>query len=194
MRRSRWPLVLGLVLVIVGLLGMMAGGVIARLESRVESGASRGGRTPSGQEGSSFDGYASNGQRIYYTGVGHDGPIAREWLGSGGLPGMMGQRGRGGRGNFGGMGCVMCHREDGRGGRIGMMGQTAEAPDIRYDTLASEEESGAVGGWSSADIARAIRDGIEPNGERQNDLMPRWDMDGTDMRDTIDYLKELSSP
>lgn len=75
-----------------------------------------------------------------------------------------------------------------------MMGTTLVVPDIRYEVLTNprEDASGAVAGWTEAQIAEAVREGVEPDGERLDPFMPRWAMDATDMKDTIDYLRELS--
>jgi mono/diheme cytochrome c family protein len=141
--------------------------------------------------GASVDGFASNGERIYYSGVGHAGPIARVSTGGQGFGGMMR-----GSGMMRGVGCVACHGSDGRGRTIGMMGPATEVPDIRYVTLASphQETSGTTPGWTDAQIMDAIRNGVQPSGKRLDPLMPRWEMDDTDMKDVIGYLKELSRP
>lgn len=128
--------------------------------------------------------FSSAGQRIYYTGADAGGPISRTITGGG----MMG---------IGGMGasaCVDCHGEDGRGGRVGTMFGGIDIPDIRYSTLtAAHTDAGASApGWTDADIARAIRDGVEPNGESLKPPMPRWAMTDADLDDVIAYLKELS--
>lgn len=216
MRQSRALLYVGLVLAFIGIVGMIATGTLVSIDSAGEAGRRRfepgfgprdfrprfdrpddtsrdGDRDGDRQNGGGTTdtaGFTSDGQRIYYTGVGGNGPIAIEWDPGFGLGGMMGRRGRRG---FVPMGCVRCHREDGRGGPLGMMGAGVNVPDIRYKTLTSErEENGeTVEPWDDEDIARAVRDGVEPNGDRLNPLMPRWEMDDTDMSDTIDYLKEL---
>ena len=128
--------------------------------------------------------FSSPGQRIYYTGADASGPIARTIAGGG----MVG---------FGGMGtvtCVDCHGEDGRGGRVGMMFGSVDIPDIRYSTLTTAHSEGTetIPAWTDADIARAIRDGVEPNGQPLKSPMPRWSMTVTDINDVIAYLKELS--
>lgn len=201
MRRRTWPLVVAVVLIVLGILGVAAGAVVLSVTgSSTSAGTTGTPGTPSvpgsgaGTGGSArFDGFTSNGDRIYHTGVGHAGAMSRRWNPPQGFGGMMGGGGMGGR--FAGMGCVICHRADGRGGRLGMMGVTVDVPDIRYTTLTSphEETSGATPGWTEAQIATAIRDGVEPDGKRLDPLMPTWDMDATDMKDTIDYLKELSN-
>jgi cytochrome c oxidase subunit II len=123
------------------------------------------------------------GQQIYLTGASANGPIPRS------VPagGMMSQ------GRMGDMSCVDCHGEDGRGGQRAMMFGGVEIPDIRYSVLSSprSEDSTTEPGWTDRDIARAIRDGIEPNGEQLKAPMPRWDMTDAEVDDVIAYLKEL---
>lgn len=129
--------------------------------------------------------FTSDGERIFFTGVGHDGPLTIVWDPPEGGRGMMRrQRGR----MRASMGCAMCHRTDGRGGPVGMMSGIV-APDIRYATLTSAH--GDEKAWSEAEIVRAIRTGEEPDGETLDGMMPRWEMDATDMRAIIAYLKEL---
>lgn len=125
----------------------------------------------------------SPGQQIYLTGASANGPIPNS-VPSGA---MMGQ------GRMGGMSCSDCHGEDGRGGQRAMMSGGVEIPDIRYSVLSSprSEDSTTEPGWTDRDIARAIRDGIEPNGEQLKAPMPRWDMTDAEIDDVITYLKEL---
>ena len=128
--------------------------------------------------------FSSPGQRIYYTGADAAGPIPRTIAGGGFMgPGMMGN-----------VVCANCHGEDGRGGRVGMMFGSVDIPDIRYSTLttARSEGTATIPAWTDADIARAIRDGVEPNGQPLKSPMPRWSMTEADMTDVIAYLKELS--
>jgi mono/diheme cytochrome c family protein len=133
--------------------------------------------------GGSLAAYASIGQQIYYTGTDAQGPIPFSIAGGG----MMGF------GMVNGLTCAGCHGPDGRGGRVGTMYTTLTVPDIRYSTLTSSHtESGTVvPGWTDADIARAVRDGVDPSGQPLLAPMPRWNMSDTDMTDLIGYLKEL---
>jgi len=133
-----------------------------------------------GLDAGAFGRYSSAGQRIYYTGIGDNGaPIARTSVGMGMMYGAT---------------CVDCHAEDGRGGRVDAMMGWFDAPDIRYSELTSPhtEDGETTHGWTDADIRRAIRDGIEPNGERLKPPMPRWDMTDGEIDEVIAYLKELS--
>ncbi|HZL06499.1 MAG TPA: cytochrome c [Coriobacteriia bacterium] len=164
MKHSR-ILTLALVLVLVGVAGFAATALLVRGSVLENS-------------------FASVGERIYYTGMSTDGRIPRS----------VARTGRGGMRMMGNAACVDCHGEDGRGGRFGMMRQTVEVPDVRYSTLArSHTEDGETHeAWTDADIARAIREGVEPNGENLKAPMPRWEMSDDEVADVIDYLKELS--
>jgi mono/diheme cytochrome c family protein len=126
--------------------------------------------------------FASNGERIYYTGISaKTGPIRVSggpmWIGHGGV------------------GCVACHGVHGRGGIPVMMG-TAIPEDIRYEVLTKggnekgkEEMDHPF--YTDALIKRAITKGIDPAGESLDWTMPRWDMGDADLDDLLAYLKTL---
>lgn len=184
--RRRTLGILGLVLVIVGICGALITGLLVVVsvvdsDQWFDSGTSEdGGITTPDRSRDRFDGsYDSDGERIYYTGVGTDGDeIPRT----------------GGFGMMAGGGCVNCHGQDGRGGAFGgMMGGRLNVPDIRYSTLSEphEEDGELQDGWGDEDIARAVRDGEEPSGEELSTYMPRWDMSDEDLQALIGYLKEL---
>lgn len=185
--------VTGAALVVVGLLGMaVTGGVMAAREG----GIARDGRDARGMWGLDRqscpncpqwfrspgleedldEDFSSAGERIYFTGIGEAGAIERSFP-------------RRGPGAFeAGGGCVTCHGDDGRGGEIpGRMGSRIEAPDIRLDVLTGPEN-----GWTDDDVARAIREGIRPDGQPLSTVMPRWQMSERELNDVIDYLEELS--
>lgn len=181
-------LVAGLLLVLVGALGGTVTAVVLRTTEVLPGWVAVESTSPVSV--APYGGFTTNGERIYYTGVGHDGPVQIEWRPAGRFGGMM--SGRGGAGPAG-VGCVACHGQDGRGGPLGMMSDV-ESADIRYESLTrphADDTETTVLGWTDADIARAIRDGIEPDGEPLSSVMPRWKMDDTDMKDLIGYLKEL---
>lgn len=112
------------------------------------------------------------GVRIFTTGVGENGPIPRSAVG----PGMMG------------VGCAYCHGADGRGRTVSVMMRTVEAPDIRLSALMSKTDER----WTRESVARAIEDGVDPNGDPLDEFMPRWRMNNTEVTAVIDYLEELS--
>lgn len=129
--------------------------------------------------------FSSTGQQIFYTGATTAGPIPRTVAG-GGMTGF---------GMMGNVACVDCHGEDGRGGRVGMMFGSVDIPDIRYSTLSTtrSENGTTVPAWTDSDIAHAVRDGVEPNGQPLKAPMPRWAMTDAELADVISYLKELSA-
>jgi mono/diheme cytochrome c family protein len=125
--------------------------------------------------------FASNGERIYYTGVSaRTGPVP--WTGG---PIWM---------THGGVGCVACHGVSGRGGVPVMMG-TAIPEDIRYSTLTKNEEpeKGKEGiehpPYTDALINRAITQGLDSAGKPLDWTMPRWQMSDDDFSDLLVYLK-----
>ena len=126
--------------------------------------------------------FASNGERIYYTGVSaKTGPIPTT-----GGPRWMAH---------GGVGCVSCHGVHGRGGVPVMMG-TAIPEDIRYEVLTGKEpEPGKKETdhppYSDALITRAITQGLDQAGEPLDWTMPHWQMVEADLTDLLAYLKTL---
>lgn len=93
--------------------------------------------------------------------------------------------------------CVDCHGRDGRGGFPVMM-LTELPPDIRYETLLSEEHHHGEGEvdehetpYTDELIIRAIREGLEADGEVMERDMPRWDLSDEDAQDLLEYLKTL---
>lgn len=166
MNRRTLP-VLGITLTVLGAAGLAV--TLAFTLSPVGSGA-----------------FSSNGQRIFYTGLRANGsPIPRTVAG----------RATMGREMMTAVGCVDCHGEDGRGGVLDMMFGFVEVSDIRYSALTSirSEDGTMMPAWTDSDIARALRDGIEPGGQRLKAPMPRWDMTDAEMSDVIAYLKELDA-
>jgi cytochrome c oxidase subunit 2 len=166
--RNRGILIAAIVLMLVGVAGVVV------LSGVAASSPATPGVSPS----------APLGQLIYYTGADESGPIPRTVAG-GGFSGL---------GMMANVACVDCHGQDGRGGRIGMMFGTVDIPDIRYSTLttARSDDPTPTPAWTDAEIARAIRDGVEPGGGVLQAPMPRWAMSDADVSAVIAYLKELS--
>ncbi len=157
----------------------------ARGASDVLAWAGMGGMGPGGMMGGGPMGrqgpeqFASNGERIYATGVSErSGPIPR-------AGGPMWIRMMGG-------GCAVCHGPDGRGGVPVMMG-TAIPPDIRYPALTtgSYEPGGKATPYTDTLIQRAVTQGLDADGKPLDATMPRWQMSDADFADLLTYLKTL---
>lgn len=137
---------------------------------------------PSNQPSRRFD---SNGERIYFTGTSSSEDAIRAQM-----PGMHRMQG-------GGMTCADCHGPDGSGGTFRMMMGAYQAPDIRYETLTTEQhehegdEDDHHPPYTDEMIKRAITDGVDPSGESLAFPMPRWQLSESDLNDLLDFLKTL---
>lgn len=104
---------------------------------------------------------------------------------------------RGGIGMMGsGLGCAACHGTDGRGDRVSMMMARFETPDIRWSTLSSAEMEHEEGEaphppYDRESFARALRQGVDPGGDRLESPMPRWRISDDEVDALIAYLKQL---
>lgn len=137
--------------------------------------------------------FASNGERIYFTGTSANGPI--NYSG-----GEFGRDMMGGRGMMasGGLACVDCHGPDARGGQHVMHMTVMDAPDIRWATL-SQAEHGEHDDEGEMDhppydetaFKQAVTQGLDPGGNQLDPAMPRWGMSEQDLQDLIAYLKTL---
>ena len=125
------------------------------------------------------EGFSSNGEMIYFTGINAKG---KRIPFTGGPPWLY----------MHGGGCASCHGPDGRGGVPVMMG-TAIPPDIRYHHLIEEEHEGDEEHPPYTDelIRRAITEGLDPAGEPLDPTMPRWQMSEGDLNDLLEFLKTL---
>jgi cytochrome c oxidase subunit II len=128
------------------------------------------------------DAYASNGERIYFTATNVEG----EQISSEGGPGhgMMQHR----------FACADCHGDQGEGGRVRIMMDLFEAPAITWDALTVEHNDHGHDGhppYTEESLKEAIREGIDPAGNRLDSRMPRYEISDDDLSDLIDYLKTL---
>ena len=170
----RWILVVAIILIAIGVIGL--GVFNYYMFTPSQPGITRvplrgpGTPVPSGR-------FTSNGEQIFFTGTSSRGTITT----TGGPF----------RFQMHGGGCAACHGPDGRGGTIVMMGRFT-APNITYKVLTSgmhDEETHTP--YTDELIKRAITRGIESDGERLSENMPRWQMSDRDVNDVIDYLKTL---
>lgn len=129
--------------------------------------------------------YASNGERIYFTGVSeHSGKISVN-----GGPGWIKKSGGG---------CVVCHRTSGQGGipvKTKKTGKSISA-DIRYSALTMNEhkhkgKAEIHPSYTDDLIKRAVTKGLNSAGKSLNIAMPRFMMSEKDLNDLIGYLKTL---
>jgi mono/diheme cytochrome c family protein len=136
--------------------------------------------------------YASNGERIYFTGASANDRITYTMEGPGG---MMGGRGMmGGSGMMSGqLACANCHGPDGRGGRFTMGNLEIDAPDIRWSTLTEPGQMDHPP-YTVETFERAVTQGIDPGGNPLDPTMPRWQMSEQDLNDLIAFLVKLSLP
>ncbi len=98
--------------------------------------------------------------------------------------------------------CVNCHRRSGLGdveGRIVSPPITAKylfRPNSRNPEHTAESHIEAAAreraAYTDSTLARAIREGIDPNGRPLDYLMPRYKLDDQSMRVLLQYLTELS--
>ncbi|MFQ5614104.1 MAG: c-type cytochrome [Anaerolineae bacterium] len=131
--------------------------------------------------------FASNGERIYFTGAGATGRIGYSGGEFGG--GMMGS---------GRLACVDCHGPDARGGQHVMHMTVMDAPDIRWATL-SQAEHGDHGDegemdhppYDEAAFKQAVTQGLNPGGRPLGPAMPRWRMSEQDLDELIAFLKTV---
>lgn len=126
--------------------------------------------------------YDSNGERIYFSAESDSGD--RISFEGGPSSGMMQDR----------FACADCHGDAGQGGRVRIMMQSFEAPAITWHALTEEHDGHGDDGhppYSEETVKRAMREGIDPAGERLDSRMPRWAISERDMDDLIDFLKSL---
>lgn len=132
------------------------------------------------------------GQSIYLQGM----------LGSGGV--LVGIRGDG---NVAARGtdaaCVNCHQRSGLGSTEGLLSIPPITPQFLFRTRDSSEQPNSLPyistartnrtPYTDATLARAIREGIDPDGKSLNNLMPRFAIDDAEMAALIGYLKSIDA-
>ncbi len=86
-----------------------------------------------------------------------------------------------------------CHTPD--GGPVGAGGRELETPfGTFFATNITSDRSEGIGGWSDAEIERAIRGGLLPDGSVEAPVMPYYRYAGMadgDVRDLIAFLRTL---
>jgi mono/diheme cytochrome c family protein len=126
------------------------------------------------------------GEHIFLTGTDEEGtPISRSSSSAAGMMagGMM----------AGEAGCAACHGKDGRGKTVKTAMGSFETPDIRWSTLSStkDPEGQPQTPFDQVSLARAVRDGLDPEGVLLDPTMPRWRLDDAEVSALVAYLKSL---
>jgi mono/diheme cytochrome c family protein len=133
----------------------------------------------SGSPGTTPGSSSSLGQRIYLTGTDANGnTIPRTRVG-----GMMAS----------GLACADCHGSDAKGRSIRVMMGQYDTPDIRWSTLSSavDPEGQPQTPFDEAGFARAVRDGVDPEGQTLKFPMPHWQLTDAQVQALIQYLQTL---
>jgi mono/diheme cytochrome c family protein len=139
---------------------------------------------------SALDGPASNGARIYFTGVSKRGTSVTSTAAADGAGGMTGGGMMEGYGQW--LTCASCHGPQGRGGTHAMHMWTMTAPDIRYVALRSMAElKGRQRPYDIDDFIEQVEHGRHPDGAEVKADMPRWQMSDSDLADVFAFLKAM---
>lgn len=125
--------------------------------------------------------FSSPGERLFLTGRDANGTAIPRLNRS--MAGMM----------VTGGGCADCHGPDGRGRTVNAMMGSFETPDIRWSTLSSPQdpEGQPQTPFDEAIFGHAVRDGVDPEGQRLKSPMRRWQVTDQEVQDLIAYLKTL---
>lgn len=123
--------------------------------------------------------FASNGERLYFTGRSASGSEMKPYGGNHHMKMM------------GGGGCVDCHGTDRKGGRL-WPNFWQIAPPITAEKLVGQhsQNNHSHEGYNGETLARAITEGIRPDGSSLGKGMPRWSMVDEDLQDLVTYLLE----
>ena len=98
--------------------------------------------------------------------------------------------------------CVNCHQRSGLGSTEGSIfippitsdylfhdhAHGGDAPPLPY----GDSTHGNRSAYTPATLARAIREGVDPEGRTLSSLMPRYALDDADMGALVEYLKSLA--
>ena len=98
--------------------------------------------------------------------------------------------------------CVNCHRRSGLGTVEGhilippitpkYLFRSSSANAVRMAQISRTASALTRRSYTDATLARALREGIDPEGRRFDYLMPRYRLDGASMSALIAYLRQLS--
>ncbi len=100
--------------------------------------------------------------------------------------------------------CIKCHRGSGMGGLEGnivvppitgnfLFANVKDRPLALLDVRAPKNVTRAHNPYTEASLVKAIRDGININGAKMSQLMPRYNLSKTELKALTAYLKQLSA-
>ncbi len=94
--------------------------------------------------------------------------------------------------------CANCHRRSGFGSSEGGLlipsitgNSLFSSREFKYRELKKSNRPITRTAYNKASLKKAIQSGIDSNGRQLNSLMPRYDMNASDMDDLISYLSTL---
>ncbi|TNF90818.1 MAG: cytochrome c [Gammaproteobacteria bacterium] len=132
--------------------------------------------------------FASNGERIYFSGTSASGQAI---IASGGSSMMSRHR------QMHGGGCAVCHGAEREGKRLWPQ-FWIKAPALTAEALFSDklEHEGHTdhGNYDTESLRMAIAAGVNPKGEPFDAAMPRWTMSPADLEDLVTYLRQTAVP
>jgi mono/diheme cytochrome c family protein len=132
--------------------------------------------------------FASNGERIYFSGTSASGQAI---IASGGSSMMNRHR------QIHGGGCAVCHGAEREGKRLWPQ-FWIKAPALTAEALFSDkhEHEGHAdhGNYDTESLRMAITAGVNPMGEPFDAAMPRWTMSPADLKDLVTYLRQSAAP
>ena len=115
--------------------------------------------------------FSSNGERVFFRGIGSKGELIKN---------SHGMRG---------VGCAMCHGANAQGMRMMM-----EVPPLRWDYLTDPKGHTHANGrthppFTESSFKSCVLAGIDPAGNSFSTMMPRWEITNEDLDSLMEYLK-----
>jgi mono/diheme cytochrome c family protein len=86
--------------------------------------------------------------------------------------------------------CVRCHRRSGLGGGEGPNTVRPIAGGLLFAQAAARDAAAALNRHTA--LARALREGVDPNGRRLDALMPRFELSDVEIGQLAAYLQQLT--
>lgn len=120
--------------------------------------------------------FSSEGERLYFTGRNSQGQMITP------IGGHHHMQMHGGN-------CVTCHGEDRSGGDLMWPKFWVSVPALGYHALVAGHNDGhAHATYTKQSLIRAIKEGLNPEGEALDSSMPRWQGRDEDFEALVDFL------